>query len=95
MSARDKLRSFADSRSADHELIRDGLTYEDARDLLHRNARLAGQVITIPTAETALVYRWKRDDETLADFVRRAIHALADEEEQLAARGDRDDGNAE
>lgn len=51
-----------------------------------------GQVITIPTEETALVYRWKKENETFADFVRRAIHALAEEEQQLAARGDRDDG---
>ena len=59
------------------------------------SARGAGQVITILAPETAVVYRWKKKDETLADFVRRAIHALAEEEELLAARGDRDDGNAE
>ena len=39
MSARDKVRSFAESREADHVVIRDGLTYGDARELLAELSR--------------------------------------------------------
>ena len=34
MSAVDIIRSFAESRSGDHEVIRDGITYGTARELL-------------------------------------------------------------
>lgn len=33
MSARDKVRSFAEAREHDHVPIRDGLTYGDAREV--------------------------------------------------------------
>jgi len=40
VSGIDKLRSFAESRSADHEMLRDGLSYGDTRDVLARIAEL-------------------------------------------------------
>lgn len=38
MSALDVLRSFAESRASDHVLIRDGLTYGQARELVQEIA---------------------------------------------------------
>lgn len=39
MSGIDKLRSFAESKSGDHEIIRDGLTYGDVREVVRELRR--------------------------------------------------------
>lgn len=85
MRAHDKLRSFAESRSGDQELIRDGLTYGDARELRAGS----GRVVALTPDDTATLYRWLPDDGTFCGALHDAIQLWAAEQEALARRGDR------
>ena len=84
MSAYDKLRSFAESREHDAVIIRDGLTYQDAREAANLIERQQAEIERLRSDRS----RWATERLALwADIDR--LQALGGQERTQADRGEK------
>lgn len=74
MTAIGKVRSFAESREPDVAVIRDGITYGDARELLQEIDRMRDELITVISL-LARAYRGAGND-VAANSVDARLRAL-------------------
>lgn len=109
MSAIDKLRSFAESRSADHEIIRDGLTYGDVREVLvaiermKKNTRIAELERELAARHWIDEWLWGNSERRLAVEIDHRLRAYREDGSWVEAEdyprlslalGWKDDGHA-